>query len=281
MPDIDARQVSDPFIAGANMTRLTLESLLAALAVMAGIFFSPASSAADPVPFGIPGRYVLTFSDEFSATSLNRSKWNDHMWYVPSNPVINYAVDGGPLRGTLKIWPQRDANGNFFYRDIDTDGRFSQRYGYFEVEAKLPYGKGPWAGFWLFNHIGDRRPEIDVFEAYPGGGPDSGWSDANFHPTAYGMTVWKTPTTPSAEKTLVTPDLSAGFHKYGVKWEASRITFYFDGKPVFTSNVSLNDPMYIILSLWFGSASGTPDASTPTGRGNAFEINYVRAWRIL
>jgi hypothetical protein len=43
----------------------------------------------------------------------------------------------------------------------------------------------------------------------------------------------------------------------------------------------MSDPMYIVLSLWFGSASGTPDASTPTGRSNAFEINYVRAWRIL
>jgi hypothetical protein len=37
--------------------------------------------------------------------------------------------------------------------------------------------------------------------------------------------------------------------------------------------------MYILLDLWFGSASGTPDETTPTGRGNAFEINYVRAWR--
>ncbi|MDB5770067.1 MAG: glycoside hydrolase family 16 protein [Burkholderia sp.] len=259
------------------MKRFILSQVFAVLAALTGTVLSQASLAADPVPFGaVTGRFVLTFSDEFNGTSLDRRKWNDHIWYEPSNPTINYAVEGG----SLKIWPQRDASGNFFYRDIDTDGRFSQRYGYFEVEARLPYGKGPWAGFWLFNHIGNRRPEIDIFEVYPGGGPDSGWSDGNLHPTAYGMTVWRTPTSPIAEKTIVTPDLSAGFHKYGVKWEPGKISFYFDGQRVFVANASINDPLYIILSLWFGSASGQPDSTTPTRPDSPFEINYVRAWRI-
>lgn len=28
-------------------------------------------------------------------------------------------------------------------------------------------------------------------EGYPRGGPDSGWSDANLRPTAYGIAVWR------------------------------------------------------------------------------------------
>jgi beta-glucanase (GH16 family) len=224
--------------------------------------------------------YTLTFSDEFQ-NGFNRSVWNDSIWYEASNPTINYAVEDGKL----KIWPQRDANGRFFNRTIDTDGKYYQTYGYFEIEAKLPYGRGTWPAFWLLNH--DRqhpdRPEIDILEAYAGGGPNSGWSDANLKPTAYAATVWPRGIEggPHAGSRTMQNlgDLSAGFHKYAVKWEPSRITFYFDGREVYAVNSSMNDRMYILLDLWYGSASGTPDDTTPTGKGNSFEVNYVRAWQ--
>ncbi len=220
--------------------------------------------------------YVRTFSEEFNS-GYDTSRWNDHIWYEASNPTRNYAVRDG----VLKIWPQRDASGNFFNRTIDTDGKFQQQYGYFEMEAKLPVGRGVWPAFWLFAHPGDRRPEIDIMEAYPGGGPNSGWGDANLHPVAFAATVWPNGSSnPAAgHRTLQTVDLSAGFHTYAVKWEPGRQTFYFDGQPFYTLNVSMADPMYILLDLWFGSASGTPDGSTPTGEGNSFEVNYVRAWQ--
>lgn len=231
---------------------------------------------AQVAPFGQPAdRYVLTFREEFDGSTLNTSRWNDHIWYEPSNPTLNYAVENGSLR----IWPQRDATGQFFNRTIDSDGRFSQRYGYFEIEARLPVGKGVWPAFWLFNHIQTRRPEIDVMEAYPGGGPESGWSDANLHPTAYGMAIWRDATVLAGSKAMATADLSAAYHRYAVRWESNRITFYFDGAAAYTRNVQMRDPMYLILSLWFGSASGTPDDTTPTGKTNSYEINYVRAWR--
>jgi beta-glucanase (GH16 family) len=131
----------------------------------------------------------------------------------------------------------------------------------------------------LFNHIGNRRPEIDIMEAYAGGGVNSGWSDANLHPTAYGATIWIDASVNGGYKMIQTPDLSAGFHKYAIKWEPNRQTFYFDGQEVYSTAVTMGDPMYIMLDLWFGSASGTPDNSTPTGKSNSYEVNYVRAWK--
>ena len=98
--------------------------------------------------------------------------------------------------------------------------------------------------------------------------------------TAYGATIWKgNPGDQGGFKMVQTPDLSAGFHKYGLKWEPNRISFYFDGNLVYSANVSMPDRMYILLSFQFGSASGSGDASTPTGQGNAFDIRYMRAWR--
>lgn len=230
-----------------------------------------------PTPFGQDGSlYNLTFDEEFNSGSLNGAVWNNHIWYDTSNPTMNYTV----ANGALSIWPQRDASGNFFNRTIDTDGKFYQTYGYFEIEAKLPIGKGTWPAFWLFNHIDNRRPEIDIMEAYAGGGPNSGWSDANLHPTAYGATIWLDANNQGGFKMIQTPDLSAAFHKYAIKWEAGKQTFYFDGNAVYTQTVSMGDPMYIMLDLWFGSASGQPDSTTPTGQGNSYVVNYVRAWQM-
>jgi len=224
---------------------------------------------------------TLTFSDEFN-NGFNTSVWNDTVWYESPNATKNYTVEDGKL----KIWPQRDASGNFFNRTIDTDNKYYQTYGYFEIEAKLPYGKGTWPAFWLFNHDKQHpiRPEIDIMEAYAGGGPNSGWSDGNLHPTAYAATIWPTggeSGPPAGTKTFQNlGDLSAGFHKYAAKWEPNKVTFYFDGKEVYSVNVSMGDRMYIMLDLWFGSASGTPDNSTPQGKSNSFEVNYVRAWKL-
>jgi beta-glucanase (GH16 family) len=267
-----------PFLV-TTMKRMNPNHCFLIMALVAVILFPARAmaqeAAAPPAPYGQnPQSYALTFAEEFNS-GFNTELWNDHIWYEESNPTTNYAVEDG----RLKIWPQRDASGNFFNRTIDTDGKYYQTYGFVEMEAKLPIGKGSWPGFWIFNHIDERRPEIDIMEAYPGGGPDSGWSDANLHPNTYAMTVWQTPTYPSAGRWLPPfADLSAGFHKYGLKWEPNRLTFYFDGNVVYIANVTMSDPLYILLDLWFGSASGTPDDTTPTGRGNAYEINYVRAW---
>ena len=235
---------------------------------------------ASPAPYGQDaGQYTLTFSDEFD-NGFNSNVWNDTVWYEQPNATKNYTVENGEL----KIWPQRDASNNFFNRTIDTDGKYYQTYGYFEIEAKLPYGKGTWPAFWLFNHDqpDPMRPEIDILEAYAGAGANSGWSDANLHPTAYAPTIWPTGSNGGSAGTKTISnlgDLSAGFHKYAVKWEPNKQTFYFDGQEVYSVNVSMGSRMYIMLDLWFGSASGTPDSTTPQGKDNSYEIKYVRAWQ--
>jgi beta-glucanase (GH16 family) len=228
-------------------------------------------------PYGQnPADYVLTFSEEFD--SFNRKLWNDHVWYEKPNPTKNYTVEDG----MLKIWPQHDAQGKFFNRTIDTDGNFYQTYGYFEMEAKLPRGKGTWPAFWLFNHIEDRRPEIDIMEAYAGGLDPWGYKDKSgvSRPQAYGVTVWFDEGVKAGSLQYDTHgDLSARFHKYAVKWEPHKQTFYFDGKKIHEIQAPMRDPMYLLLDLWFGSDSGEPDETTPQGKENSFEVKYVRAWQ--
>jgi beta-glucanase (GH16 family) len=236
------------------------------------------SSEKEKLPFGQgrdAHRYTLSFAEEFDR--FDSRVWNDHIWYEKSNPTKNYAVENG----VLKIWPQQDASGKFFNRTVDTDGRFAQQYGYFEMEAKLPRGQGVWPAFWLFAHPGNRRPEIDIMEAYPSA---EGWGFVDktgvARPNVYAATIWRTEGDQVGQKMIATgKDLSAGFHKYAVKWEPDKQTFYFDGREIWSRRIEMPDPMYVMLDLWFGGASGPPDESTPQGKSNAFEVNYVRAWK--
>lgn len=228
--------------------------------------------------------WINSFSEEFEAANLNSSIWNDHIWYESSDPVINYTVSDG----RLKIWPDQ----GFVNRTIDTDGKFEQTFGYFEARMKLNIGQGCWPAFWLYAHPENNRPEIDIMEAYPGGGPSSGWGNSQLHPVNYGMTLHKAnedyswhevPFSITYAGYYPEIDLSASFHVYGVKWASNLITFYFDGQqvgPTYTYTDSYwNAPMYILIDLWFGSASGTPNITdTPMGINNSFEIDYVRAW---
>jgi beta-glucanase (GH16 family) len=237
---------------------------------------SASTASKSKTPYGQDSKYyTLTFAEEFDR--FDSRVWNDHIWYEKPNPTKNFAV----VDGMLKIWPQQDASGKFFNRTIDTDGKFSQQYGYFEMEAKLPRGRGVWPAFWLFAHPGDRRPEIDIMEAYPSG---EGWGfidKTGLHrPNVYSATIWRTEGDQVGQKMYATgKDLSAGFHKYAVKWEPNKQTFYFDGKEIWTRHISMPDPMYLMLDLWFGGAAGPPDETTPQGKSNAFEVNYVRAWQ--
>ncbi len=49
---------------------------------------------------------------------------------------------------------------------ISTSETWAQTYGYFEIEARMPRGRGRWPGFWTTFAGQGWPPEIDVLEAY-------------------------------------------------------------------------------------------------------------------
>lgn len=236
------------------------------------------------VPVGHAHTYTLVFNEEFNGSNLNFDIWNDHIWWNEGGEKTGKPVNWQVSDGQLHIFP---ADG-FYPRTIDTDGKYYQTLGFFECESKLPVGRGPWPAFWLYNHDeADWRPEIDIMEAYPGGGFDSWWSDAELNPINYGMTLWQRDGSKIDDTTLRShiPDgvrLDTGYHKYGALWETDGVTFFFDGQQMGDKMPTsfFTRRMYILLDLYFGSASGTPsDAETTKGMGNAFSTRYVRAWK--
>ncbi len=124
----------------------------------------------------------VLFADEFEGSSLNEKKWYrcyadtdekvgcsnnpglELEWYKPGNVIVS----GGFLHLVAR---EQKVKPKFRYTSglISTGGRlnpalFAFKYGYMEMRAKLPPGKGMWPAFWALPADGTWPPEIDVVE---------------------------------------------------------------------------------------------------------------------
>lgn len=179
-----------------------------------------------------------------------------------------FVVHGGMLDLVARPTPPGlvRALGGYGYTSglITTQPSFSQTYGYFEMRAKLPRGKGVWPAFWLLPADLSWPPEIDVMESIG----DPGEVYAAAHSNA--------DNTPST-KTEISPD---AFHTFAVSWDRRSIVWYFDGREVKRQPTpsDMHKPMYMLANVAVGGDwPGAPDASTPFPA--RMSIDYIRAYR--
>ena len=159
---------------------------------------------------------------------------------------------------------------------LTTQGWFSQKFGYFEIRAKIPVGTGVWPAFWMLADDGGWPPEIDVME---GRGQRPGDLVMTTH--------WRIPTTQKIESCgfdFQLADASLAFHDYGILWLQDRLIYFIDRKPVSDIKVPIGfeDPMYMIINLargskWFGGV-GVVDGESP--QMVEFQIDRVSAYQI-
>ncbi|WP_299684367.1 family 16 glycosylhydrolase [uncultured Tateyamaria sp.] len=111
-------------------------------------------------------------------------------------PTLNVTPDGlsvrtvpltdaqlGPIRAHMRATNQgkRAAQVRYATGRITTVETWSQVYGWFEIDAQIPRGKGRWPAFWL-NFAGPGwPPEIDIFEAYGAGIAEPTPKDGRFN----------------------------------------------------------------------------------------------------
>lgn len=253
-----------------------------------------ASATASNQSGSVPAGYNLVFAEEFTGYSLDTSKWNssyrwgpnwiingERQYYIDriNNPDFGHSpfeFDGDHLTITaIKTPDHLKAQANwqpYLSGALTTYNKFKMRYGYVEMRAKLPKGRGLWSAFWLLHqHDHDRRPEIDVVE-YIGQQPNTVFNTYHYYDN------WNLRSTPSYE--VNDTDYSQDFHTYGMRWEPGKITWYVDGeeKNSFSDgNVSWEE-MYLLVNLAVGGWwPGDPDWSTPFPA--QYKIDYIRAYQ--
>jgi beta-glucanase (GH16 family) len=145
-----------------------------------------------------------------------------------------------------------------------------QQYGYFEMRARMPKGRGFWPAFWLLPKSGVWPPEIDVVEG-------TGAKPSHLH---LGV-IEKQRGRPGSRWVKDVIDTTDGFHVYAAEWTADDVIFSIDGKEQYRAGSHrIHEPMYMLVNLAVGSKDPgfipDPDASTPWP--GQMQIDYVRAY---
>jgi beta-glucanase (GH16 family) len=200
---------------------------------------------------------------------------------LPDNHELQYYSDSSngfdPFsveKGVLTITAQRGTNpAKLPYNSgmLTTFKSFGQLYGYFEMKARLPAGRGLWPAFWLLPADQSWPPEIDVLEQL---GNDSTTIYIGTHSAVGGPNVGTT-------VALKVADTSNGFHTYGVDWQAREIAWYFDGKLIRRqpTPADMHKPMYMLINLAVGGKGSWPGPPTPETIFPArFIVEYLHAY---
>jgi len=156
---------------------------------------------------------------------------------------------------------------------LSSRASFVQRYGYFEMRARVPAGRALWPAFWLLPTERVWPPEIDVLEVV-GQKPDLMVTTVHASDAPGGKHRG------SGCRTHL-PDATENFHLFGALWTPARITWYIDRRPVaeIATPAGFDRPMYLLLNLAVGgSMVGRADIYTPTPA--RFEIDWVAAWKL-
>lgn len=125
---------------------------------------------------------------------------------------------------------------------------------------------GIWPAFWLVPTDFSWPPEIDVME----------W--LGVQPTVDYMTLHYGTANTSVGSSPTLPNFNAGFHKLGMLWTPTSITWYVDGTQEFSTNLGIpTTPMYMILNNDTGGWNNNAVDST-TVFPAILKVDYVRVY---
>jgi beta-glucanase (GH16 family) len=242
----------------------------------------------------VPSDYVLVWADEFASDGLpdankwanetgrNRQGWyNNEKQYYSGPRVENAQVHDGMLTITARREARSDQPdwGGQAYSStrLATLGKKDWTYGFFDIRAKLPCGKGTWPAIWMLGSQGEwpARGELDIME-WVGSRPERMFSTV--HTTSGSGGNGKGADAPVT-------DACNTFHNYQMYWTAQQISFAVDGKVHFTYNNPgtgtsawpFDSPQFMILNVAIGGDLGgaVDDAIFPV----KMDVEYVRIYQ--
>ena len=248
-------------------------------------------------PLVRPADARLVWSDEFTRldprkwradTSLNKQGWSNHekQYYSAGRPQ-NARIEHGRLviearREALRQAP--DWGGQpYTSARLTTEGLAAWTYGFVEVRAKIPCGRGTWPAIWMMPDAKAPWPEageIDIMEHV-------GFDPHQVHATLHSALYVHTKGTQRGAQIKV-PTACTAFHRYQMNWTPDAITIGVDDRaymrvrndrPGGRGAWPFDGPFHLILNVamggdW-GGQKGIDDAALP----QRMEVDYVRVWQ--
>lgn len=236
-----------------------------AISLLAVCSASAAEDQASP-----PKGYALVWADEFDGkglpdagkwvydTEANATGWyNNELQYYAAQRLANSHIENGKLSIVArkeKLTSKADYGGQkYSSARLITNGKAGWTYGYFEVRAKLPCGKGTWPAFWMLgpDHIPwPDNGEIDIMEQV---GKEPTKITGTIHTSTSAKTV-------GIGGETVIKDACKSYHTYQTLWTPEKISIGVDGHDYFEyrndgkgkSTWPFDTPHYLLINLAIG-----------------------------
>ena len=275
------------------------------------------SKTFDKVPL-VSERYpemTLVWNDEFDYDGgelydhdkwLQRAQMNAKDMYN-SMTERNVKTEDGNL--VLRSWKEEDtsiSDGKPYSTNMSMTTRDSCNfcYGYLEMRAKVPFGKGCWPSFWMVQRDDMKNEgvnwgaEIDIFEVF--GSKDTVVPNIHkwYNSTAENYHVQLDGNRKPPYVFKDTTNLSDEYHTYGFYWDEEKMIFSVDGEDYCTMDITaetgdfgkykgmdgFHTPGYIILNnfLFTPEASWIPDGKVVDDNVKypvTYTIDYMRLYQ--
>lgn len=253
-----------------------------------------------------PGLGALTWSDEFTGTTLDLTRWSHRATGTRHDGILtpNAVSVGG---GLLTIKTYTDAGDRHYSgmisteRDGSTTG-FEQKYGYFEARVKFNNAPGQWSAFWLqtpkngepLSDPARAGVEMDIAEhrtrcgTAAGSTQACGSSDDIENAIQEGL-IWDGYDEDSKSTVQLSdplPGLGNGsWHTWGLRWTPTGLTFYYDDTAIWSRSAPISRrSQFVVLSSEVGRffAGAIPRAGygSPRTTTTTMQVDYVRAWAL-
>lgn len=250
-----------------------------------------------------PAGYELVFQDEFSVDGMpDESKWNydtyrnPEGWYNNEKQYYSRAraknsrVENGHLiieahRETVSKTEFPDSSGQkYTSARMFTNERASWTYGFFEIKAKVPCGRGTWPAIWTLPEDPDvtwpNGGEIDIMEHV---GYQPGVVHQTIHTQSFNFTNGGQKTTE-----FKVPDACDTMHRYQMLWtpefvllginDAPKFLYKNEGKGV--SKWPFDKPHHLLLNVAVGGDWGGQKGIDNRVFPARMEVDYVRIYQL-
>ena len=242
----------------------------------------------------VDGKWKMTFQDEFDGTQVDTNKWStygENYWDKVSHFSKETTFVSGGLahlrfekkRGHHNDDPKRPES-DYATGFLESFGKFTQRYGYFEARMKLPTAPGLWPAFWMMPDRGGSGPQWQRSDTKSGGMEFdimehlTRWGANRFNIAMHWDGYGKEHKSIGSTCVYFTPDKD-GFVTSGLLWEPGLLVFYCQGREIGRwANervASVPEDMMFTLPAGGWDNDWLDHARLP----DEFVIDYVRVWQ--
>ncbi len=173
-----------------------------------------------------------------------------------------YAENTAFKDNALNLTIDRDASGKYPYSAAEYRTKEFYHYGYYETSMQAIKNDGVVSSFFTYTGPSDDNPwdEIDIEIL----GKDTTKVQLNYYTNGIGTHEYMHD---------LGFDASQGYHTYGFDWQPDHITWYVDGKAVYTANSNIpSTPGKIMMNVWPGT--GVDDWLRPFNGNTPLTARY-------